>query len=699
MGASANNAIAEVSDTPPTKGLVRGVAVGNTTIFATFKGVQGSATVTVTNATLTSIVVTPPISTLPKGTTVQLTATCNLSDLTTQNCTNEVGWTSNDEASAQVSNATGSQGLVTAIAVGSTATTITATLNISGSPLSGTASVTVTPAVLKAIAVVPANPSIPLGLTKQLQAAGFYSDNSVQDLTTEVSWTADNAGIATVSNEAGSQGLVTTGGNGQTTGSTAIEAMFNGIQGSTTVNVTKAILTSIVVAPKDPSLPPNLPNGTTVQLIATCNFSDGTNADCSNDPDLSWTSGNNAVAQVSNLPDTPGVVTGKSVGGASITAKLGSVSGSTTVSVTPATLVSINVVGPAAVLTIAKGTTVQLRAIGVYSDKTTQDITSQASWTAAGGAPPFASVDPLGLITGLNPGSATITATEGTKSGSNTVTVTAALLESIAITPANFSIPNGATQIMTATGTFSDQSTQDLTSSVDWVVSNGLGTVDSTGLLTATAAGPGTITATQPGTPPVSGTTNLTVTDVTLVSIEVTPAVSSVAPGSAVHLSATCNYSAGPAHDCTAQVDWVSLATGTATVDTSPSLTPGLVHGVSGGGPITITATLGTITGTAMVTVTAATVTSIEVLPANQSVVSGTNGIHYTAIAHFNDGTSEDVTAIAAWTSSNTNVAQVKTNQGNSNGEVNAKQTGTATITATVPSLGNASGFTTIHVT
>jgi hypothetical protein len=120
-------------------------------------------------------------------------------------------------------------------------------------------------------------------------------------------------------------------------------------------------------------------------------------------------------------------------------------------------------------------------------------------------------------------------------------------------------------------------------------------------------------------------------------------------------------------------------------------------------GSATISATLiisGTpVSGTATVTVTGATVTFIEVKPANASFPQHTNNIPYTAIAHFSDGTTEDVTAIADWESLPSSVAEVKTDQGHSNGEVNAKQPGTATITATVPSLGNASGFTTITVT
>jgi hypothetical protein len=264
------------------------------------------------------------------------------------------------------------------------------------------------------------------------------------------------------------------------------------------------------------------------------------------------------------------------LGGASITAKFNGVSGSITVSVTPATLVSINI-EPAAT-TIAKGTTVQLRAMGVYSDTTKEDLTSQVDWTVPPADAAVASINPLGLVTGLNKGPATITATAlpplGTASGSAIVTVNDAVLTSIAITPANFSLPNGATQQLTATGTFSDLSTQDLTSSVIWNAGS-LGAINSAGLLTATAPGTGTITASQPG---VEGTTGLTVTNATLMSITVTPATSSIAVGSAIPLFATCSYSAGPPRDCTTQVGWQSSAVGTATVDSSGSLAPGLVR-------------------------------------------------------------------------------------------------------------------------
>jgi uncharacterized protein YjdB len=120
------------------KGLATGVAAGTTTITATSGSVSGSTTLTVTAATLVSISVTPTNPSIAKGTTRQFTATGTYSDSTTQNLTTAVTWSSSSTTVATISNATGSKGLATGVAAGTT--TITAT---SGS-VSGTTSLTVT---------------------------------------------------------------------------------------------------------------------------------------------------------------------------------------------------------------------------------------------------------------------------------------------------------------------------------------------------------------------------------------------------------------------------------------------------------------------------------------------------------------------------------------------------------------------------
>jgi hypothetical protein len=86
-------------------------------------------------------------------------------------------------------------------------------------------------------------------------------------------------------------------------------------------------------------------------------------------------------------------------------------------------------------------------------------------------------------------------------------------LKSIAVTPATPSATAGTTVQFTATGTYSDNSTRNITSSVTWASATpAAATINSSGLATAVAVGSSTISATS-GT--VVGSTTLTVTAAT----------------------------------------------------------------------------------------------------------------------------------------------------------------------------------------
>src|SRR5205823_3665409 len=75
---------------------------------------------------------------------------------------------------------------------------------------------------------------------------------------------------------------------------------------------------------------------------------------------------------------------------------------------------------------IVKGATQQFTATGTYSDSTTQNLTSQVTWSS--GTPATATITPGGLATGVGTGTSVISATQGTVSGSTTLTVTAPAL-------------------------------------------------------------------------------------------------------------------------------------------------------------------------------------------------------------------------------------------------------------------------------
>ena len=182
------------------------------------------------NSYVVSIDVTPTNLSIGLDTTQQFTATGTLTDQFTQDLTTQVTWTSSDNGVATVSNATETEGLATSVAIGKT--TLSASLGLA----TGSTELTVTSEELETIVVTPTNPSIAQSATQQFTATAILTDQSTQDLTTQVTWTSSDNGVATVSNATGSEGLATS----IIEGSTTISASFEGASGSTVLTVTDA---------------------------------------------------------------------------------------------------------------------------------------------------------------------------------------------------------------------------------------------------------------------------------------------------------------------------------------------------------------------------------------------------------------------------------------------------------------------------
>ena len=86
---------------------------------------------------------------------------------------------------------------------------------------------------MASIVVSPANTVLKHSNTVQYKATGMFSDGSMQDLTTQVTWTSSDPNVATVSNAAGTVGLATAVGQGMTT----VTASMSGITGSAQLRV------------------------------------------------------------------------------------------------------------------------------------------------------------------------------------------------------------------------------------------------------------------------------------------------------------------------------------------------------------------------------------------------------------------------------------------------------------------------------
>jgi hypothetical protein len=392
-----------------------------------------------------------------------------------------------------------------------------------------------------------------------------------------------------------------------------------------------------------------------------------------------WSSSDEAVAAVSNAGGSEGLATSVGLGTATITAELAGHSASTDLTVTDAALVSIDVapVDPS----IALGTLSQFEALGTYSDSTIQDLTDQVAWSSSDELVAAVSNAPgsHGLATAVSAGSTTITAALSGVSSSSLLTVTPALLVTVEVTPIDPSVAAGTSQAFTATGTYSDASTQDLTELATWSssdlfvagVSNAPGTC---GTATTLSAGSATVSATLAG---VTGDTQLTVTGAILDSIVVTPDDLTLPVGYSARFTATANFTDGSSADVTGDVIWASSNTTRAKVSNSGT-TKGLVTGVSAGAPI-ISATLQGVSGSTTVMVSNESLTFIDVQPETATLGVGETE-QLTATGNFSGGTTLDITAQVNWFSSKKNIATA--GNGAHKGLVTAKNDGTCVIRA-----------------
>ncbi len=282
----------------------------------------------------------------------------------------------------------------------------------------------------------------------------------------------------------------------------------------------------------------------------------------------------------------------------------------------------------------------------------------------------------------------------GTRAGTLTVTHSAAnspqsvalsgqgtaVLQSLTVTPANPNVTINQQQALTATGLYSDGTSQNLTQTANWTSgATSVATVATSGtrgVVTALTSGTALITASVSGTS-VSGSTLVTVPQHNLVSIALSPSTATMAPGSTQQMSAVGTYSDGTTANLAASsATWVVDDTGVASINASG------MAGAIAGGVAHITASQSGITSSpATLTVTGDPVRGLTILPSNPSVPAGTSQ-QFTGIATWADGTQHDVTGQLNWSPSNANVMTVS-NAAGSKGLGTAVSAGVASIGAT----------------
>ena len=345
---------------------------------------------------------------------------------------------------------------------------------------------------LVSVAVSPTTASVAIGATQQFTATAAYSDGSARDITLLSAWTSATPAAGTVD---AARGIAI----GVTVGTSVITAAFEGKSGSATLTVLPARLVSLAVAPVNPSV--NI--GNTQQFVALGTFSDNTTRDISAVSTFS-----SASTNVASVVASTGLALGKAQGTSVISASSGGLTGSATLTVLPATLVSLGLT-PAA-NSLAVGATAQLTALAGYSDGSVVDVTGASTYVSASTAQ--VAVAASGVITGVAPGTSVITASFGGRSATASATTLNGAVPGVTrlvVTPASGTVFVNGGMPFVATAFYSNNTNAIVTTAVTWTSSStAIATVLPNGMATGVSAGNVVLTAALNG---ASGTANLTV--------------------------------------------------------------------------------------------------------------------------------------------------------------------------------------------
>ncbi len=416
------------------------------------------------------------------------------------------------------------------------------------------------------IVVTPATSTISTGTTQSFTATGTYSNGSTQNLTSQVAWTSSSASVATIN----STGLATAGNPGSTT----ISATLGTVTGSTTLTVQATSLTITTS-----SLPGGVLN---VAYTATLAASGALTP-------YTWSIDSGALPTGLSLTNNTGVISGTptATGTFSFTARVTAANGQ---SVTK--LLSI---GSSTLVTLWPGTAVP-GVVDAGPDspvelgvKFRSDVNGTITGVRFYKASTNTGTHVANLWTSTGTKLATATFTGETASGwqqvlfSSPVPITAntVYVASYRTLKGHYSY-NGN---YFATGVDSPP-LHSLANGVSG--GNGVYAYGATSAFptqTYNAANYWVDVAFSPNPPPA------------LWSLAVTPATSTISTGTTQPFTATGTYSNGSTQNLTSQVTWTSSSASVATINSSGVATAGTA------GSTTISATLGTVTGSTTLTV------------------------------------------------------------------------------------------------
>lgn len=444
-------------------------------------------------------------------------------------------------------------------------------------------------------------------------------------------------------------------------------------------------LTSIVIEADLESLSP----GTSTRLVATGNYSGLFTRDITNQVD--WKSEQSATA---DFPDDfpSGRVKALAPGTATITATLNGVSASFNLTVSSAVLSDLTIapLSPSLPLGLTQAFTVE----GTFSDSTKQDLTFDVDWSSSDLTVASVSndVNSKGVALALKIGTTTISAEFDGLPVSTTLTVTEAVPVSIAVKSATSSQLTLSIQTFTATGTYSDGSSREISANVSW---------SSSIPVVASIAADGTVKTLTPGSTVISarlgevtGTSTFKVTGGRLTKIDLILDPREQIKGTSSRIIARGTFDNGTSRDITGAIETWAVADDTKAVVTLEAGNLAWLRALAVTTGTKLSATYGNVpAGELSLSVIEPVLTSVSILEQALSLSLGTSA-RLSLAGLFNPLSNQNLTPSATWTSLPITTATVG-NLGLDKGRVRALAEGDSVITA---AYGEKTATTTVTV-
>ncbi|WP_298776121.1 Ig-like domain-containing protein, partial [uncultured Shewanella sp.] len=313
---------------------------------------------------------------------------------------------------------------------------------------------------ITSLALTPSTAYINLNGTQAYTLVATYSDSSTSTVTDFATWSSSDTSIATVES-----GIAT----GVSSGNVTITASLNGASTTATLYVSDPAPTSLVITPVNQATQ----QGTQLQYTATLYYDDNTSLDVTDATETVWSSSDTSCTTIQSSGDTtPGLaqaLTVTSTCNTTISAIYNNASAltdSTSLYITAVIAESINITPVDD--SIANGEELQYTATVTYSDNSTYDATTDTNTTWSSSDTSVATIgEGTGYATSVAQGDTTISVSYSGLINSTSLTVTDATITSLYITPSKAYSPVGLSVQYTATATYTDDTTADVTSNTN----------------------------------------------------------------------------------------------------------------------------------------------------------------------------------------------------------------------------------------